>query len=1287
MDTALLWFDMVGSTRLANSLLKSGQAGIEQLSALFDRHFDALLNCVVAHGGQPLMFAGDGLLSGWPCVDHEPSQAALRAAQCAEDILSIESPTGLIDPPLRLHAILAFGQCRTMEIAANGYQTYVTTGEALRDLQTTTHIRAAGQLIVTARTLEVLGQLAEVSVRDRGCGILQKIPLHVSPTPLQVPPPTGLKRNRLAAHIPPQLAAAHLDPNQVEWATELRHVTVVFSSLPDLDCGSTDIAGGLEEVMKAALPLVHHYDGLVHQLRVDDGGANLLILFGTRPVAHFDDPVRGVRLATELRDTLRRVGYRSTIGVATSHALCGVIGNDIFRTYMVHGASINLASRLKVVKLGAVHCDDATMRRAQGVMNFDPLGDAQVKGVSSPIPIWTPRRQTKPEVSTPMLGRDAELEILMRAQRAAELNKPARVVLMKAEAGMGKSRLLAEFRKRAAATNTRVLSASADRIERHVPYHGWKSIYTKLLGIDQLNDAKTCKESVLKLLGAERTDQSPLLNAVLPFEFSETDHTLDLSAGQRADERRKLMVSLLREAALSGTRAVIIDDAHWLDDASWEIAYHVAAEVDGICLILSMQPLEDDSPLKRLIQDGAQQLDLRELSDFEQGHLICARLDVQNITQDAAQLVGKRARGHPFFCIELAQSLLEEGVLEVVDGVCRIAKHVRETSLPLPDTIHGTIVRRIDRLDSGPKLTLKTASAAGIRFPSALVREVYPLDNERNHVDDFLLSNERFGLLIPERVDDMEGYAFQHGIIRDVAYDLIIFSRRKQLHLQIAEWYERSFANSLSRYYPSLAHHFEAAEEPERAACYLALEAQRTFSLGLGRQSVTTGLRAAALLGAALSSDPKGTRRELARELDRISVLLAERSPAELVALPPIDEPKVDDLLRLLVTIAPFAFQSQQIELFGLIIATALRLTLEHGNGPTAAEVYSMFSVVSGGLSGDRIAAAAWSRLALNMLGDARDNRFGRVAFIHGWFHNHWIGSIKDSISLSRAGAEAALADKEVIFGCFNLAACVIYLAAAGHPLAEVMATARSHLERIKGRVMNAAFHVKLELQVAKAIAGLTRGPLDLGDPEFDEAQDIASICRTELSNQTGYYFVSKAKLHTHFGDWSGALTWTEQASQILPFFSGQIAECELVQFQGVAALAEAAFGAPSDAKTLEEEGQDCIEKMRQWNELNTSKSSLFGHKADLLAGIMGCINEPTERAATLLEKSAQKAMEADHLSDAVLAYEFLARCYRKSHRDEEAAMALSQALDMCNLWGAKAKVTFLREDFAAATA
>jgi predicted ATPase/class 3 adenylate cyclase len=1325
----LLWLDLVGSTRLASSLIESGEAGIDQLGTLFSKYFDTLLKAVVTHGGQPLMFAGDGLLSGWPTEHSTPREAILRAAQCAEDVLSSEAIKG---NQLQVHAALAFGTCQIIEIAVDRNPIHVAAGDGLRDLQIAAQIRASGQLIVSAGASEALGPTAEISSATHGCGVLTSLREHLPPTPVMIPPMPESVARQLATHVPPQIATC-LDPYKMDWTPELRRVTAVFAGIPELDSATEDVAARLEAVVRALMPFVRQHDGFLHQLRIDDRGTGLMVLFGTQLATHADDPVRGVRMAEDLKDALRSVGYRSVVGVSTSPALCSLMGNDIFRKYMVFGDAINLASRLKELSEGKIICDEPTMRRARGAMVFDSLGYAHVKGVASPVAIGTPRQADRSEACTPMQGREAELKSLMSALRATAPGKRAQVVVVEGEAGFGKSRLLAEFRTRAAGAG-RVLMTSANRIERDVPYHGWRSIYAQLLGIDGIDDVDRCREKVLEALGG-RNEESSLLNAVLPLEFSNSPLTLRMSDQQRSRARLRLLLFLLRNAALNMPLVIVIDDAHWLDEASWELAHQVARDAKGLCLILSMQQLDDETPLNRLIADYARRLPLQKLSDAEQERLICTSFGVERVAEDVAKLIVDRANGHPFFCMELAQTLLEEDLVQVADGECRTAAGVSLANLPLPDSVSSTVQRRIDRLAREQKFTLKLASVSGLRFPTCLVEYMYPIAKEitKNlggwtasdtseassagyHVRDSLRGIDHVGLIESDLVDSMEGYAFRHGIIRDVVYGLIYPAAvKKQLHLKIANWYQLTFAETIARYYPLLAYHFEKAGELNRAAQYLMLEAARVFEkLGMGRESVRVGLRAAELLLNKYESEianedlrqfeevlPTDLEKILflsARERNRIDALLGERRPDELIGLPVREARDVDYLLEVLIRLAPLVFQSGQIQLFGLIIMTAMRITLEQGNGPNAPEVYALYSIIA---EGDHKEKAAWSKLALDLLKDTRDKRFGCVAFIHGWFHNHWVSpladtrkpSSSDSIELSRAGYAAALGQKDprkkdIQYGCYNLAACVVYLAAAGHPLKEVMETAREHWQRIGGQVMTASFHVKLELQMAKALAGLTYGRFDLSDREFDEARDIAYIQDTELDNQTGYYFVSRAKLHAHFGDWHGALDWLERVRRprpILPAFSGQIAECELVEFTGLATLAEAAFEDSGEAHAMKE-GQDCIEKLQywdeKWRELNPVEPSMFGHKAELLAGIKECVGEPSEKAADLLKHSARAAEAAGFLNDAELAFEFLARCYRKAGRHKEASRALRRALDTCDRWGADAKIAFLKEEF-----
>jgi hypothetical protein len=240
------------------------------------------------------------------------------------------------------------------------------------------------------------------------------------------------------------------------------------------------------------------------------------------------------------------------------------------------------------------------------------------------------------------------------------------------------------------------------------------------------------------------------------------------------------------------------------------------------------------------------------------------------------------------------------------------------------------------------------------------------------------------------------------------------------------------------------------------------------------------------------------------------------------------------------------------------------------------------------------------------------------------------------------------------------------------------MHTARAHLERNGRRVINAAFHLVHELQFAKALAGLTVDPLALTDSEYDEERDIAAICSTELGNQIGYYLVSRVKLHTYFGDWSGALQWAERARALLSAFEGQIAEIDLVQFAAMAALARA-LEAPPERAALIESARVSAATLRGWA---AACPANFEHKAALVEALLAAAEGDTAQAASLHAHAAHQAAAREYLHDAGLAREFEARFHRRHGHVEAMGHAVRAALAAYTRWGAAAKVAQLRREF-----
>jgi len=1285
-SVALLWLDIAGSTGIADSFAQDGAKGIEQLAALLTRHFDRLLGVIIAHGGEPMMFAGDALLSGWRSDPARPELAALRAAACGQAILDTPGISLPSNEKLQLHAILCFGPCRSIELGVGLDRLYTTVGGGLFDLQATAHKRAIGRLLLSASARSALAAAADVETREDGAVTL--VQLHGAPPPSPLPlaslPPAAIERLRANVPLP---IANRMVSGSLDWSAELRRVTVVFVAFPQLEPGDPEIKSKLDAIMAVAAPMVRRHDGFLEQLQISDAGVKLLILFGVPPVAHADDPARAVRLAADLRGELRGLGHRSNFGVATGEAFAGPIGNDTFRAWTELGMPLNRAARLAAVPGGGVNCDDATMRGARAGIEFAFQGQAQLRGVGPAIGVWTPRKYDLSEPRLPLHGRETELAALKGALHALASADPAlnsgalhRLVTLEAESGMGKSRLLAEFEAQAAAEGVTVLKGKADRIESSVPYLGWRGVIAQLLDLQSGASVDAQRHALLAALPPDLAPRAALLNALLPIDLAESAETESLAPAQRASERQALLLTLLRNATAACPVLVTIDDAQWLDAASWSLVEAVNGESLRLLIVLAAHPLEDPARIKTLEDAGAHRISLGELSQAEQERLILSRVQAQRIMPDLLAVLHARTRGHPYYGLVLTQALLDEGAIEVVDGACRISANRQAAQLSLPDTIHGAVSRRIDRLDPDSQVTLKVGSVSGLRFPTALVVDIHPTAHaEFAHVQGHLMRHSSVDLLQAEPVDGMDGYAFRHGILRDVAYSLIPYSQRRRLHHEIVRWYEQVWADDPSRFFAVLAHHLEACEEPERAADYWRREAERVFGLGLIRESVEIGRHAARLLGAEIPADSDGLRQEIGREFGRIQKLLAGRRPDELTALPQLADARTGELMHLLLVVAPFAYQCGEMEVFALLSYIGFRLLLEHGNGPMGPDVVAMYSVVYGALTGDRETAAAWSRLSLTLLGDRRDAGFARCAFIQGWFHNHWLDSLSAGVALMEEGAEAGFSDNELIYGCFNLSGSVVLKAAAGENLSHIVDVIRRNEIRNDGRVANSAYTLLLELQFAKAMAGQTKGPLSLGDDEHDEERKVASIVDTNFTNQIGYFLVARTKLHVHAGDWPGATAWAEKALKMLPFFGGQSAEFELAQYRGLAALASVAFGVAADKQAQLDEGWDCMERLRGWE---TRNAALFRHKADLLEGLLQWTTGRPAGWEDLLARAAQGASEGKFHQDAGLAHEFLARIRLAAGDRPGAALAAASARESYRAWGADAKVAMMERLF-----
>ena len=304
----------------------------------------------------------------------------------------------------------------------------------------------------------------------------------------------------------------------------------------------------------------------------------------------------------------------------------------------------------------------------------------------------------------------------------------ARVVVLEGEPGMGKSRLLHEALAEAEAPGLRSVIGVADPIEHAAPYHAWRPVFTQLLGVADALHPRDRGEPVLGSLPPRFRPLAPLLNLILGLELPDTTQTQEFQGERRIQATRRLLLDLTAHAA-EAPLLIAIDDAHWLDSASWGLLLELISAELSICIVLATRPGAGLAPEyeELLAEPSAQLLTLGPLGAQESLEIASDRLVVAQLPQQVAELIVEKAAGNPLFSEELAYALRDSGLVEIVDGGLRLTAGGDLASLVLPDSVEGIIGSRIDRLEPQPELCLKLASAVGPTFGRDVIHDIYPL--------------------------------------------------------------------------------------------------------------------------------------------------------------------------------------------------------------------------------------------------------------------------------------------------------------------------------------------------------------------------------------------------------------------------------------------------------------------------------------------------------------------------------------------------------------------------------
>ena len=587
----------------------------------------------------------------------------------------------------------------------------------------------------------------QVVLAQPALGLLERDPGTPARPAVAPAVPDGPGVAALAAPYLPRAMLASLVAGHEEWLAELREITVVFANLPDLDHrAGLDEA---DEVMRALQGALYRYEGSINKLSLDEKGTSLVAALGLPPLAHEDDPARGVQAALAMREAMAGLGRRVAIGVTTGRAFCGTVGSRWRREYTMLGQVVNLAARLMQEAGDGVLCDAATAEAARSAVAFEALVPVLVKGRAGPVPVYRPGRVRPGRrpgagavVRDPLVGREEERERLEEVLRRLTADGDDRagvvqVLVLEATPARASRDWWPSWWTRPSPPGCRCWPGPGTRSSA-TPWHAWAELFGRLPAFDGAGLADPPAPGARPARAGPRAPRPgpPAQPGARPGAARERGQRPAERAG-RAGRTRDLLVLLLRAVVGDKPTVVVIEDAHWLDSASTGLVLALSRERLPLLLVVATRP-RSEVGRSRTSWPGSPTGGCSGPEHRAAGPGPAAAGRGRGPDRPAARDQPRPRGPHPPGRGEgRGQPAVHRGAhprparRRPGPGGRRpgrvALRHPRRPGQAPAHTVHGAITSRIDRLSPTQQLTVKVASVIGRAFAVAILREVHPL--------------------------------------------------------------------------------------------------------------------------------------------------------------------------------------------------------------------------------------------------------------------------------------------------------------------------------------------------------------------------------------------------------------------------------------------------------------------------------------------------------------------------------------------------------------------------------
>ncbi len=627
---------------------------------------------------------------------------------------------------------------------------------------------------------------------------------------------------------------------------ERKIVTVLFADVVNFSAiteklDPEEVHTAMDGCFKILMDRIHSYEGTINQFT----GDGVMALFGA-PIAHENHAQRACYSVLSIQrdmapyreklSTEYGVAFDMRFGINSGLVMVGAIGNDLRMDYTAVGNTTILANRLESeAKPGHALLSENTYRLVKAYFKLNPLGSVALKGFEKPQKayelIGSTRVKSRIEESIAkgierFVNRETCMATLKHNYRRATQGK-SRILGIIGEPGVGKSRILLELKRSIGSHDTHFLEGRCLSHGQSIAYLPFLEMIKRYLAIEEgdrdVDKVAKIKKTIDLIDGKQSAMRLSAFMQLLSLEGVD-----EVWRNLEPKERRQLIFKAIGDLFIILSKekqlVMVVDDLQWMDKTSEAFLDFFIDAMTGHRILLCLLYRPEYSPRWK-DKSNFNQVGLDQLTKESSAELISAILEDAAVAVELEQVTLQQSAGNPLFIEEFIYSLLENHYIEKTDNEFRLAR--RFNRYKIPDTLHGIVMARVDRLDATLKRIIQIASVMGENFQFRILQAI---TGERDDLASYLDDLVRLEFIVQKETTSELVYTFKHILIQEAVYSSLLRKKRIALHAQIGLVMKAIYSDNLDQIHEFLAHHFLLGEDYPNAYEYLKRSSQKAES-------------------------------------------------------------------------------------------------------------------------------------------------------------------------------------------------------------------------------------------------------------------------------------------------------------------------------------------------------------------------------------------------------------------------------------------------------------------------